>query len=115
MNRRGMFKFLAAAPLAIPMAAMAKANEPDPVTPNQEDAPTVLTNSLSLYYHKMTEPKKVPAWEDMPAGQYFSGSSISLGSMVQRTDIQATISVGADGNLWIKPYNSDKWKRVVTE
>lgn len=115
MNRRGIFKFLAAAPIAIPMAAIAKANEPEPVVSNQEYAPTVATNSLSLYYHKMTEPKKVPAWEDMQAGKYFSGSSISLGSMVQRTEVNALVSVGADGNLWIKPHNSDKWKKVVTE
>ena len=103
MNRRKLFGFLAVAPVAVPMAAMAKSNE--------DDAPTSNYGSLVLQNHVKVTKSEVPDWSKLTLGQYFSNGD----GVHKPTNVQAAIAVGSDGHLWIKPNNKDKWKRVVTE
>jgi hypothetical protein len=103
INRRKLFGFLAASPVVVPMAAMAKSNE--------DDAPSSNYGSLVLQNHIKVKQSNVPEWSKMTLGQFYSNGD----GVYEKTNVQAAIAVGSDGNLWVRPNNKDKWKRVVTE
>ena len=106
MNRRDFFKFLPLAPLAFVSEAKAMAHA--------DDAPDTMVNTLTLQNHKRIKPQDIP--DTMERGKYFSDFTIrGQPEFAEKTMVQASISVGADGHLWIKPNNSQKWKRIVTE
>lgn len=102
ISRRKWFGLMAAAPVALPMAAMAKARE--------DDAPTSNFGSLVLQNHAKIKPSEVPEWSKMTLGYFSNGDGV-----YKQTNVQAAIAVGSDGYLWIKPNNAGQWKRVVTE
>lgn len=97
MNRRDFFKFLPVAPIALPMTAVAMANEGnEPVD-----------EAIKLVLHGT----KKRDGEMMRLGN----NTMNL-QMPHETDPTKSValSIGNDGHLWIKSAE-DKWKRVVTE
>jgi hypothetical protein len=107
MNRRDFFKFLPVAPLVIVSDVKAMAHA--------DDAPDTMVNTLTLQNYKKINPKNVrDVWAQRD--KYFSDFPLQgRPQFAEKTMVQASLSVGSDGHLWIKPNNNGKWKRVVTE
>lgn len=97
INKRDFFKFLAVAPIAAPMTAVAMAREGD-----EPEA-----HEVNITLHGLSPPRKVDT--NYP---HIGGMSFNL--MQEDPNRRVTMSVGKDGNFWIKTVQGG-WKRVVTE
>jgi len=94
MNRRSFFKILPAAPVVL-VAEGAKA-----VT--SEYAPTDDSMSVKIHHAKKKE---------LPRGP----NTAILGIRTVDVTKSATLSVGSDGNLWLKNSSDDTWRKVMVE
>lgn len=97
MNRRDFFKFLPVAPIALPMTAVAMAREGD--EPSEGD--------VNISIHGSRPPRKIETHYPHIGGMNFNLRENDPDRIV-------TMSVGKDGQFWIKT-SKDGWKRVVTE
>lgn len=89
MNRRSLFGMLAASPVIVTSTVIAHANE------SLEPESTI----LMLQAQRIRESN--------------SSNGTMFLSMLETHGPQLGISVGKDGNMWVKV--DQKWKRVVTE
>ena len=100
MNRRGLFAAFALAPI---MAVDAFAKEKPTGEPDSSQV------SLVLHGNK-TKPASSKVWAEPK-----SNSFLVSGSWVETDpNKRVSMSVGEDGNLWLKTAHG-QWKRVVTE
>lgn len=95
MNRRSFFKFLPAAPVVL-VAEGAKA-----VT--SEHAPTDDSISVKIHHAKKKELPKGP-----------NTAILGITTRIDPTK-SAILSVGSDGNLWLKNSSDDTWRKVMVE
>jgi hypothetical protein len=93
MNRRSFCKFLPAAPVVL-MAEGARAAS--------EYAPTDDSMSVKIHHAKKKE---------LPRGP----NTAILGIRTVDVTKSATLSVGSDGNLWLKNSSDDTWRKVMVE
>jgi len=93
MNRRSFCKFLPAAPVVL-MAEGARAAS--------EYAPT--DDSMSI---KINASKK-----ELPRGP--NTAILGVTTQVDPTK-SATLSVGSDGNMWLKNSSDDTWRKIMVE
>jgi len=93
MNRRSFFKILPAAPVVL-VAEGARA-----VT--SEHAPTDDSFSIKINASK----------NDRPRGP----NTAILGIRTVDPTRSATLSVGADGNMWLKNSSDDTWRKIMVE
>jgi len=94
MNRRSFFKILPVAPVVL-MAEGAKA-----VT--SEHAPTDDSCRIMINASK----------KELPRGP----NTAILGATTRIDPTRsATLSVGADGNLWLKNSSDDTWRKIMVE
>lgn len=108
MNRRGFMSIFTLG--AVGTAASVDAASIPTISDPEVDGP--VSNAVKLTFHSpVEEDRRERQFMQLEDGRYVEISGTEVGTIETK---EVDMTVGKDGNLWVRTGDS-KWKRVVTE